>query len=112
MNKKIKEFSLLEREIKLQKLLNMLEVFDWWNNLFTDIFNLMKELKENISEDLMISIYIILNETMENLTNENIWKSLNKIKEIKNKFIELKEKEEKERKKEKEENDNLLLQLY
>jgi hypothetical protein len=32
----------------------------------------MKELKENISNNFMVSIYTILIETMENLTNENI----------------------------------------
>ena len=73
MNEKIKAFSLLEKEIKRQKLLNMLEVLDWWDNIFTDIFKLMKELEENISEDFMVSIYTILIETMESLTKENIW---------------------------------------
>jgi hypothetical protein len=59
----------------------------------------------------MVSIYTILIETMENLTNENIWKSVDKLEEIKNKFLELKKQEEEERKQEEIENEDILIQL-
>jgi len=111
MNKIINTFSLLKKEVKRQKLLNMLEVLEWWDNIFTDIFQLMKELKEDISEDFMVSIYIILIEAMQNLSNENIWEYVGKLEDIKNKFLEFKKQEEIEKKQEENENENILTEL-
>lgn len=109
MNEKIKAFSLLEKENKRKKLLDMLGILNWWNNIFTDIISLMKELKENISESFMNSIYTILIEIMENLKKEEIWKSVNNLEKIKNKFLEFKKYEEEERKKELIESENTLI---
>ena len=71
----------------------------------------MKELKENISDNFMISIYSILIETMEHLTNENILESVNKLEKIKNNFLIFKKQEEEEIKKEEIENKNVLINL-
>jgi hypothetical protein len=71
----------------------------------------MKELKENISDNFMISIYTILIETIERLTNENIVKSVDGFEKIKSKFLELKKQEEREIKKEEIENTNILINL-
>lgn len=111
MSIKLKEFLILEKELKRKKLLNMLEVFNWWNNIFTEIYELFIELWDDISENFLNNIYEILLSIIENITNENIWEQLNKLEEVRNRFLEIRKQEQEEKLIKLEENELILNQL-
>ena len=110
-NDKINKFSLLTKEEQIAKILSMLEIFKWWNNIFSDIFELINSTKDDIWEKFIIKIYEIIIKTIENITNDNIWESINELQLIKEKFLIIKKQEEQEKKAEVEEANNILNQL-
>lgn len=110
-NDKINKFSLLTKEEQIEKILSMLEIFKWWNNIFSDIFELINSTKDDIWEKFIIKIYEIIIKTIENITNDNIWESINELQLIKEKFLIIKKQEEQEKKAEVEEANNILNQL-
>ena len=96
LEKKVSEFKKLSFEDKKAKVLKMLGILKWSENLFDDLYNIVNNL-ENISEDLLISIYSTIQSAIENMDNEKIKNDIAKMEKIKKRLQKIKEMEEKEK---------------
>jgi hypothetical protein len=68
--------------------------------LFDDLYNLVFNLKEDISSELLISIYSTIESAIINMESSELKEDIDKIHKLKNKLIELKKMEEDQREKE------------
>ena len=96
LEKKVNEFKKLSFKDKKAKILKMLEILKWSVSLFDDLYNIVNNL-ENISEDLLISIYSTIQSAIENMDNEKIKNDIAKMEKIKKRLQKIKEMEEKEK---------------
>jgi len=106
LEKKVSEFKKLSFEDKKAKVLKMLEILKWSVSLFDDLYNIVNNL-ENVSEDLLVSIYSTIQSAIENIDNEKIKNYIDKMEKIKKHLQKIKEMEEKE----KDDTEKLLEQL-
>lgn len=97
---KIKNFEKLDKNNKIEKLKSMLDIIkgDW--DLFDDLYNLIVWLWENISEELLISIYTMIEKAIENINSDKLKEDIWNLDKIRKKLNKLKEMEELERKNE------------
>ena len=97
---KIKNFEKLDKNKKIEKLKPMLDIIkgDW--DLFDDLYNLIVWLWENISEELLISIYTMIEKAIENINSDKLKEDIWNLDKIRKKLNKLKEMEELERKNE------------
>lgn len=97
---KIENFEKLDKNKKIEKLKSMLDIIkgDW--DLFDDLYNLIVWLWGNISEELLISIYTMIEKAIENINSDKLKEDIWNLDKIRKKLNKLKEMEELERKNE------------
>ena len=109
LEKKLTKFKTLEKEDQFKKVLSMLEILKWDGDLFDDLYNLVSALWEDITSELLFSIYSTIENALSNIDKDALKEDLQKINKLRNKLKQLKNIEEKER--EQENPDDLLNNL-
>jgi len=97
LEKKLNNFKKLSKEEQYKKVLSMLEILKWDGDLFDDLYSLVLALENDISSELLYSIYSTIETALLNLDKEALKEDLQKIDKIRNKLKKLKEVEQKER---------------
>lgn len=97
LDKKIKEFKKLDFEQKRTKCLSMLEVLKWSGSLFDDLYNIIKNI-DDVSEELMVSIYSSIQSTISYMDDEKLRKYISDMEKVKMKLQKIKEMEKQEEK--------------
>lgn len=93
LKQKIDTFKKLSFENKKLKVLKILEILKGWSSFFDDIYDIIKNL--DVSEELLVSTYISIENAIENIKKEDLKKDISSIKNIKNKLEKIKKLEEK-----------------
>jgi len=106
LEKKLNQFKKMWKDDQLKKVLEMLEILKWDQDLFDDLYSLLSTLKEDISSELLYSIYSTIENALSNIDKDALKEDLQKIDKLRNKLKKLKDIEQKER--EQENPDNLL----
>ncbi len=109
LEKKLTQFKNIGKEDQLKKVLSMLEVLKWDQDLFDDLYNLVSALWEDITSELLYSIYSTIENALLNIDKDALKEDLQKIDKLRNKLKQLKNMEKQER--EQEDPDNLLSNL-
>ncbi len=109
LEKKLSQFKNMSKEDQLKKILNMLEILKWDQDLFDDLYSLVSTLGKDISSELLYSIYSNIENALLNIAKDELKKDLQKIDKLRNKLKRLRDMEQKER--EQENPDNLLNNL-
>ena len=94
---KIVTFEKLDYKQKYDTVLSMLEVLKEWDDMFSDFYDLLLSLKEETSENLLITIYSLIVSTINEVEKENKEKEYKKLEKMKEKLKKLQEMEEKEK---------------
>jgi len=92
-NKKIEEFKKLSFKEKYEKVLKMVEMLKW-DDLFDSFYELLLNLKEDVSEDLLVNIYSMIIEALVWLEKDDKEKETNKMKKLKEKLLKIRQQEQ------------------
>ncbi len=95
--KKLNQFKNTSKEDQLKKVLNMLEILKWDQDLFDDLYNLVSALENDISSELLYSIYSTIENALLNIDKDALKEDLQQIDKLRNKLKRLKDMEQKER---------------
>jgi len=93
---KLAQFKELDFQQKYNIVFSMLEILKDGDEIFLDFYNLLSSLKDETSEDLLITIYELITTAMVEIENEKTENEVKKLEKLKTKLQKLKEMEEKQ----------------
>lgn len=90
---KIKEFEKISFDEKRKKCFNMLEIlkWNWW--IFDDLYEILNNMEDQVSEDLLLSIYTSIQRAICNINGKNLQVSFEKMKKVSKKLEGIKQAE-------------------
>jgi len=108
LSQKVEEFKKLSKEQQFGKVYAMLEILKEWDDFFWDFFEMLSNLWKEVDDELLITIYSMIQSAILALEDKDNQKNIQKLSKTKEKLEKIKELEKQQKQ---EENPDDLLKL-
>ena len=91
IEQRLEKFRKLSKQEQVEKVRSMLEILKKWDDFFQDFYEMIENLGESIDDDLLITIYSMIENAVIAIENEETQKNISKLSKTKEKLKKIKE---------------------